>query len=89
MPGVAGVQSIAWLASGSLHLDPTIAAGLDYWELDPAWDESVFRSVAQAVRPLRKGKLAESLAFPSPHQPANICLRGVSVNGDILIAKIR
>jgi DNA modification methylase len=30
---------------------------IDYWEVDPDWDGGIFRSVAQAVRPLRKGTI--------------------------------
>ncbi len=35
-------------------INPSLAEELDYWEIDPCWDGEVFRSAAQALRPLRK-----------------------------------
>ena len=37
---------------------------VDYWEVDPSWDGTVFRSAAQAVRPLRKGGVPEEVILP-------------------------
>jgi len=41
---------------------------VDYWEVDPAWDGQIFRSVVQAVRPLRDGSIQTQLAIPSDHK---------------------
>lgn len=38
---------------------------LDYWEVDPAWDGNVFRSVAQAWRPWRSANLPTTLSLPA------------------------
>lgn len=37
---------------------------VDYWEVDPDWDEEVFRSARQAVRPLRKGAMPTEIVLP-------------------------
>lgn len=51
---------------------------LDYWEIDPAWDGKLFRSVAQAKRPVRSGELPSHLKIKAG---SNVCLRLVTVNG--------
>ncbi|MCX7755164.1 MAG: site-specific DNA-methyltransferase [Anaerolineales bacterium] len=50
-----------------------------YWELDPHWDGSTFRSYAQATLPPRAGELPRVL--PLPHQSGDICLRAVTAEG--------
>ena len=37
---------------------------VDYWEADPDWDGEVFRSAAQAIRPLRDGGVPGELELP-------------------------
>ena len=51
---------------------------LDYWEVDPDWDRQVFRSAAQAVRPVRTGKIPLELELKSG---GNICIRMVTAGG--------
>lgn len=53
---------------------------LDYWEVDPDWDGTTFRSVAQARRPERSGMI--------PHQlktkiGGNLCIRLVTAQGKL------
>ncbi len=60
---------------GSVRLD---ASGLDYWEVDPAWDGITFKSAAQALRPVRSDRVPETLKIESGGQ---ICLRWVTVEG--------
>jgi site-specific DNA-methyltransferase (adenine-specific) len=51
---------------------------LDYWEVDPAWDKKVFKSVAQAKRPVRSGELPLELKIKTG---GNLCIRFVTVKG--------
>jgi DNA modification methylase len=51
---------------------------LDYWEVDPSWNGKLFKSVAQAKRPIRSGELPCELKIKAG---SNICIRLVTVNG--------
>ncbi|PWH14027.1 MAG: hypothetical protein DDG60_08825 [Anaerolineae bacterium] len=52
----------------------------DYWEIDPDWDGTIFRSYAQALLPLRHGILPRSL--PLPPRSGALCLRMVTAQGE-------
>jgi site-specific DNA-methyltransferase (adenine-specific) len=51
---------------------------LDYWEVDPDWNGKIFKSVAQAKRPVRSGNLPVEIKIQTG---GNICIRFVTVNG--------
>jgi DNA modification methylase len=51
---------------------------LDYWEVDPNWDEATFESAAQAVRPARGGEIPRQLETKAG---GKICIRLVTVEG--------
>jgi DNA modification methylase len=51
---------------------------LDYWEVDPAWDGTTFRSAAQAKRPARSGDIPLELRIKTGR---NVCLRVVTAKG--------
>lgn len=51
---------------------------LDYWEVDPNWDGKIFRSAAQAKRPVRSGEIPLNLKIKAGR---NICLRLVTAKG--------
>ena len=51
---------------------------IDYWEIDPAWDGKIFKSAAQAQRPLRSGEIPNELKIKTGHR---ICIRLVTVDG--------
>lgn len=51
---------------------------LDYWEVDPDWDGNIFRSAAQAKRPVRSGKIPSALKIKTG---GNICIRLVTAKG--------
>lgn len=51
---------------------------LDFWEVDPNWDEKIFRSVAQAKRPVRRGEISHEIKIKNG---SNICIRFVTVKG--------
>jgi DNA modification methylase len=55
---------------------------VDYWEIDPAWDGQVFHSAAQALRPHRKGTIADHLLLPFPTTGQPICARVVDIHGN-------
>jgi hypothetical protein len=58
---------------------------IDYWEIDPAWDGKTFHSAAQAVRPLRSGKIASELKIKLGHR---VCVRWVTVDGQQFQAEL-
>ncbi len=51
---------------------------LDYWEVDPAWDGKMFRSAAQAVRPVRSDDVPRELKIKTG---GDVCVRLVTVQG--------
>lgn len=51
---------------------------LDYWEVDPDWDGKIFKSVAQAKRPVRSGEIPMELKIKIG---GNVCIRFVTVKG--------
>jgi DNA modification methylase len=53
---------------------------VDYWEVDPNWDGKVYCSVAQAIRPLRKGIAPVTLKLPEGER-GKIYIRGVMSSG--------
>lgn len=61
------------------------ALELDYWEVDPAWDGITFKSAAQAVRPVRSGKVPCELKIKTGqfiHEGGDVCVRLVTVQGE-------
>ena len=52
---------------------------LDYWEVDPDWNGTLFRSAAQALRPLRNGTIAHQLKIKAGR---NLCVRLVTSQGE-------
>jgi DNA modification methylase len=55
---------------------------LDYWEVDPSWDGKSFRSVMQARRPNRSGKIPQEIKLPA--KPTNVCVRAVTIDGGLI-----
>ncbi|MFZ5910808.1 MAG: DNA-methyltransferase [Chloroflexota bacterium] len=68
-------ERAATLSLGSVALDTD---GLDYWEVDPAWDGVAFRSAAQAVRPARSDAVPQVLEIK---RGGRVCLRWVTIDG--------
>lgn len=64
----------------AIRLDEKLLGEMDFWEVDPAWDGRVFRSAAQAVRPLRNGGIPGELALPLRGAP--VCVRFVTAEGE-------
>jgi site-specific DNA-methyltransferase (adenine-specific) len=52
---------------------------LDYWEVDPDWDGKIFKSMAQAKRPVRSGEIPLELKIKVGR---NACIRLVTVKGE-------
>ena len=63
--------------SDLFHLDSQLE--LDYWEVDPAWDGKMFKSAAQAHRPVRSGQIPNILKIKTE---GDVCVRLVTVQGD-------
>ncbi|MDD2694485.1 MAG: site-specific DNA-methyltransferase [Anaerolineales bacterium] len=74
---VGGVR----LRGEEVELEEALAEGLDYWEVDPAWDGRVFCSAAQARRPRRQGKLPRKLRVGFLAEGEGACVRLVSQGG--------
>ena len=55
------------------------ALELDYWAVDPDWNGKVFRSAAQALRPVRTGKIPMELKIKSGRR---VCIRMVTAGGE-------
>lgn len=51
---------------------------LDYWEVDANWDGKIFKSSAQAKRPIRSGALPLQLKIKTG---GNVCIRLVTIAG--------
>ncbi len=51
---------------------------LDYWEVDPNWDEITFKSAAQAKRPVRSGNIPCELKIKAG---GKVCIRLVTAEG--------
>ncbi|GAB4450424.1 MAG: hypothetical protein OHK0041_12380 [Anaerolineales bacterium] len=56
----------------------TTKLDLDYWEVDPNWDGKIFRSAAQAKRPVRSGQIPVDLKIKAGR---NVCIRLVTAKG--------
>jgi DNA modification methylase len=66
----------------SVKLEMQHSDQIDYWEVDPAWDGSLFHSFNQAVRPRRKGTIPSQLDLPVLSASSSICARVVDIHGN-------
>jgi DNA modification methylase len=64
------------VSEDSISLDTKL--DLDYWDVDPDWDGKMFKSAAQAKRPVRRGAIPLELKIKVG---GNICIRLVTVKG--------
>jgi DNA modification methylase len=64
-----------------IALSPRLLSDLDYWEVDPDYDGKLFRSLAQAHRPFRRGELAAALDIPAVNAIRCVQIRAVKVDG--------
>ncbi len=60
---------------------------LDYWEIDPAWDEKIFRSAIQTRRTNRSAEIALEIKIPAPL--TNVCVRAVTVDGALIQSHVQ
>jgi len=67
----------AHVVSDSIYLETDL--DIDYWEVDPAWDGKIFRSAAQAKRPVRNGNIQLQLKIKAGR---NNCIRLITVQGE-------
>jgi DNA modification methylase len=65
------------VSEGSICLNTSL--DLDYWEVDPAWEGSIFCSVAQARRSIRSGEIPHELKIKTGR---NTCIRLVTAEGE-------
>jgi hypothetical protein len=70
------------LDNQSVKLEVKQAEGIDYWEVDPAWDGKLFRSATQAVRPRGKEIITDQLNLPFVNGNLPICIRVVDIHGN-------
>jgi len=64
------------LSKGLISLNTKL--DLDYWEIDPDWDGKIFRSSAQAKRPVRNGDIPLELKIKTGR---TVCVRLVTAKG--------
>ena len=66
----------------SAQLEMDQANLIDYWEVDPAWDGTIFHSANQALRPRRKGTITNQLELPGNSQQLPLSARVVDIHGN-------
>ena len=66
---------------GVYQVLPSLIEDLDYWEVDPNWDGVQFRSVGQAWRPRRRGKIPPEIRLPADWVGARSRVRLVEIGG--------
>jgi hypothetical protein len=71
------------LENQSVKLEAKQSEGIDYWEVDPAWDGKLFRSASQAMRPRGKESIPDRLNLPFMNNNLPICARVVDIHGNI------
>ncbi len=59
---------------------------LDYWEVDPSWDGKIFKSAAQAGRPIRSGDISHEIRIKTGRR---FCVRLVTAEGELLQQEFR
>lgn len=64
-----------------LEIESGLLPGLDYWEVDPNWDGHVFRSIAQALRPQRRGVIPSELSIEMRNVGDRVAVRFVEISG--------
>ncbi len=65
-----------FVTADSVRLKTTL--DVDFWEVDPDWDGELFKSVAQAQRPVRSGEIPLELKIKIGRR---VCVRLVTVQG--------
>jgi len=63
---------------GGVKVDTSLP--IDYWEVDPAWDGKIFKSAAQAQRPLRSGEISKEIKIKTGRK---VCIRLVTIDGEM------
>ncbi|HUH99188.1 MAG TPA: site-specific DNA-methyltransferase [Anaerolineales bacterium] len=74
--GASSKKIKAEVSSDSIRI--TTSLPLDYWEVDPAWDGTIFKSAAQAQRPLRRGEIAKEIRIKTGR---TVSIRLVTIDG--------
>jgi hypothetical protein len=65
-----------------LALPEAMLADLDFWEVDPDWDGSIFRSAAQVIRPRKMSSISAEVTIPFIPGDRPLCVKFVSVRGE-------
>lgn len=65
------------ISNDSIMVDTKL--DLDFWEIDPDWDGEMFRSAAQAKRPVRSGNIPKELKIKKIGR--KVCIRFVTAKG--------
>jgi DNA modification methylase len=69
------------LTEQNIVIRSSFAAELDYWEVDPRWNETVFYSANQAMRPRKNDIIANQLDLPIIPSEHPVCVRFVEIGG--------
>jgi len=70
------------LDNQSVKLEVNQIEGIDYWEIDPAWDGKLYRSATQAVRPRGRESIIDHLDLPNIKGNLPISVRVVDIHGN-------
>ena len=79
------------VTSGSIKINSS--SQLDYWEVDPDWDGKIFKSAAQALRPLRSGEIPGEIKILGQGEfqikaGRKVCIRSVNIEGDLFQSEL-
>jgi DNA modification methylase len=70
------------LVNQSVKLETGQAEEIDYWEVDPAWDGTLFRSAFQAIRPRGIGSIPDHLDLLCSDHNLPVYARFVDIRGN-------
>jgi site-specific DNA-methyltransferase (adenine-specific) len=79
LPFIEGGPATVQRVPGGIRLESR--RELDYWEVDPEWDGTTFRSAAQAQRPNSKADIPFEIRINSGRR---VCVRAVTARGEVI-----
>ena len=73
--------NFARLENNQIFIEADKLSDLAYWEVDQDWDGQIFKSSTQAILPLRRGSIPQTLSLEG-ELGNQICVRAVGINGE-------
>ncbi len=81
LPEEGQILSVQDGSTTTFILGKELLEELDYWEVDPHWDGTVFHSVAQVVRPRNQRSIGDRISLFNTLIKYPVCLRLIYANG--------